>query len=121
MKTPAKTADQQQAHTIDFDAIMVDLDDEPIIDGRAKAEQKPLTLASICEQVLSIDFAGEAVNGPEKLRRARLAGLIHRKRQLVLKAEDVTLVKILVAKGWPPLIVMRAYPLLDPAEAEPAD
>lgn len=31
-----------------------------------------------------------------------------------LKAEQVTLIKERVAKGWPPLIVARAWELLDP-------
>lgn len=82
-----------------------------------------ITLRDIAVNVLGLQFKDEqSLSGKEKMRRGLLAQRIHQAAEpLALRAEDVASLKALIAKAYGPLIVMRAWMLLDPASAEATD
>lgn len=69
-----------------------------------------LTLARIATNAL---LANDKVEGTEKMKRFTLATKIHEGGVQDLKPEEVTKIKELVGEGFPPLIVGRAYEILD--------
>lgn len=94
---------------IDFSAQILDLDGKPIPD---------LTLGSMATNALMLPFEDERnLSGEEKVRRLKLAQRIHGADEADLVAEDVTLIKRLIAKGYATLPSARAWELLDPAPA----
>ncbi len=100
---------------IDFTVALSDLDGVAISDGGdAKA---PFTLGAAAVRALVISYEDERNLSPEeKFKRGELATRIYGATSLSLKAEDVTLLKRLIGKAYGPLIVFRAWPLLDAAE-----
>lgn len=108
------------AADVDFSAVLTDQDDKPVIDCAGKPEEcpdkNPLTLGKVALRVLTAPFDDERnISGEEKFKRGQLAMRVHNGGVVTLQAEDVALIKRLVAKGYGPLIVYRAWPLLDPA------
>jgi hypothetical protein len=101
---------------IDFTVTLNDLDGAAISDGtEAKV---PFTLGSAAVRALVIPYEDERNLSPdEKFRRGELAARIHNAISLGLKSEEITLLKKLIGKAYSPLIVFRAWPLLDAAEA----
>ncbi|MBV9971363.1 MAG: hypothetical protein JO228_15380 [Xanthobacteraceae bacterium] len=101
---------------IDFTVALSDLDGVAISDGSdAKAS---FTLGAAAVRALVISYEDERnLSAEEKFKRGELATRIHGATKLSLKAEDVTLLKKLIGKAYGPLIVFRAWPLLDAAEA----
>jgi hypothetical protein len=101
---------------IDFAAPLNDYDGNAISDGtEAKA---PFTLGVAAVRALVVPHEDERNLSPEdKFKRGELASRIHNNPALSLKSEEVTLLKKLIGKAYSPLIVFRAWPLLDAAEA----
>ena len=100
---------------IDFTAVLNDLDGAAISDGGET--KSAFTLGSAAVRALVIPYEDERNLSPEeKFKRGELAARIHGATSLSLKAEDVTLLKKLIGKAFGPLIVFRAWPLLDAAE-----
>jgi hypothetical protein len=100
---------------IDFTVALGDLDGVAISDG--SDTKVPFTLGSAAVRALVISYEDERNLSPEeKFKRGELATRIHGATSLSLKAEDVTLLKKLIGKAYGPLIVFRAWPLLDAAE-----
>lgn len=106
----------------DFSTVITDLDGEPIpdsLDGKPDDAHRNLTLGFACRHALCCNFPDERdVAGEEKFRRAKLAFDIAEGGAGTLRAEDITLIKKLIGKLYGPIIVYRAYALLDPAEAD---
>jgi hypothetical protein len=100
---------------IDFSTPLNDYEGNAISDGtEAKA---PFTLGNAAVRALVIPYEDERNLSPEdKFKRGELASRIHNSSALSLKAEEVTLLKKLIGKAYSPLIVFRAWPLLDAAE-----
>jgi hypothetical protein len=100
---------------IDFTVALNDLDGVAISDGgEAKAT---FTLGSAAVRALVIPYEDERNLSPEeKFKRGELAARIHGATTLSLRAEEITLLKKLIGKAYGPLIVFRAWPLLDAAE-----
>lgn len=105
---PARAVD------INFAAKLTDQDDKPIIDG-----DKVLTLgraAMVALMTPQIDEQQQPVE--EKLRKGDLALRAYRASVLEqateISIEDVALIKKYIGKTYGPLVVVRAFPLLDP-------
>lgn len=94
---------------VNFSAEIKDLSNLPI-----KAEDRPLTLSSVCCNALMLTFNDEhSLPGDQKVRRFKLATMVVDGGQVDLTAEDVAEIKKVVGKAYGPLIVGRAYELLD--------
>lgn len=75
-------------------------------------KESDLTLEKMALQVLQQPEQG--LNGTELTRRAYLALRIYEVKNIGLSADDIKLIKDLIAKGtYNPVAVYRAYDLLD--------
>jgi len=101
---------------IDFTKELVGFDGKPIElpteDGQGSENW---TLGRVCTEALMAMFPDEKdLSGSEKLNRHYLASKIHRaKRKVKLTAEDISLLKKLVAKMFGPRLVGPAWCLLE--------
>ena len=101
---------------IDVTQVICEFDGEPLAVGEEGKEQI-LTLRLVCTRSLTaILRQDEGVGGEEKLRRGMLAERIYVNDEVELKAEEISLVKELVGRLYGPLVVMRVWRMLDPAE-----
>jgi len=93
---------------IDFSTVLKDIDGKPIPDGEGQA-----TLGRACANALLID--DRDASGDEKVKRFLIATKIRDAKKINdLPVEDIALIKKLVAKAFPPLIVGRCWEILDP-------
>lgn len=104
---------------IDFSTILLDLSGEPIKDNIAMqingGLDLDLTLGRAASHALCASYPDENnLGGDEKFRRGLLACKVYPGGQHELSPEDVTLLKKLVAKAYSPIVVIKAWPLLDP-------
>jgi hypothetical protein len=100
---------------IDFTAAITDFDGNPI-DGGSPEKPMPLTLASVSVLALNaLSREDENLAGDEKFKRGMLAYHIHKGETDKLSVDDISLIKKLVGKLYNPMVVVRAYQLLDPA------
>lgn len=113
------------AAPIDFGTEIVQIDGKPYVDKEGKPEKT--TLGSICEQALLANYPDEDATaakgdgleiGKEKARRYRLALKIRDGKAVELGAEEVLLLKRLVAKSFTTYIVGRVWTLVDPASVQ---
>lgn len=104
------------AHAIDFDATITQIDGMPFPDGKPEDSQ----LRKVVVNALLAQYPDEQnLEPPKKMERYFLAKKIQESRgDLQLTAEETALVKTLVAKGYPTLIVGQAWLLLDPASVK---
>ncbi len=80
---------------------------------RVLGNQEKMSAQAWQDARASFDTFG--LSGEEKVRRAALAQRIYTSKEpLALKVEDVALIKKLVGKAYAPLVVMRAWSILDP-------
>lgn len=98
---------------IDFGTIITDLKGEPMKDGDIT-----ITLGYIATSALTNIPTGENPSGKEKFDRFLLATKCD--GQVELKAEEIALIKDMIGKLCPPLIVGRSWQLLDRAEQQEA-
>lgn len=96
-----------------------DMDGQPMPGGTEK-DSKMFTLKTACINGLYAQFEDEKnLSGEEKIKRYNLAEKIYSakdKDEVDLKAEEITLLKKLIAKAYGALIVGRCWELLDPGE-----
>lgn len=108
------------APAIDFAHVLTGLDGKPLPAGDADHPAELLTLGFAATRALCIAYPDEANVAPEdKLKRGMLALRIEADPHARLTAEEISTVKKLIAKAYGPLVVARAWPLLDPGEAGP--
>ena len=101
---------------VDVTQGVFDFDGEPILVGE-EGKERPLTLRLVCTKSLTaILRQDETAKGEEKLKRGILAERIYSNDEVDLKAEEISLVKELIGRLYGPLIVMRTWRMLDPAE-----
>jgi hypothetical protein len=109
----------------DFSAPITDQTGKPVPLCADKTPdcEKPMTLGRVVGIALFSTFpdesdprTGTAPSGEEKVKRAKLALEVFDGGQHDLTAEETALAKKLVAKAYAPLVVMRAWELLDPAK-----
>jgi hypothetical protein len=94
---------------IDFATVLRDKKGEPM-----KAEdEKEVTLGNVAETALLASFQDEALKleGSEKVKRFKIAMKIDGVTDMT--PEEVVKIKELVGKAFGPLIVGRAYEILD--------
>lgn len=106
------------AGEVDFSAVLTDIDGAPIPDcpsGTNCAERPPLTLGRLAMNVLTATYPDEkTLSGEDKFKRGELALRVYKGGKVNLSVEDIAEIKGLVAKAYGPLIVRKAWPLLDP-------
>ena len=98
------------------------VDGEPVIkDGKPIMKKSPpFTLRTACVNVLTmreVDDRGKAkeITGKDKVKRYELAKRIYHAKELVdLQAEEISLLKELVGRIYPPITVGQAFEILDP-------
>lgn len=104
------------------------LDGKPLVEatktgtdeaGKDIIEQRPITLAGIAVNALLAQHEDErALAGADKVKRYKLAQKIHDSTgEIEIMSEEVALLKTLIGKTYPPLLVGLAWGLL---EADPA-
>ena len=97
------------AAAIDFNMRIHDIGGKEI--PTSPTDQSPVTLGKICEDALIANLPGDNPTPDEKGNRFRLAMKVHEGKDLV--SEDITLLKKVIGLAYGPLIVGRAYELLD--------
>ena len=95
---------------IDFSQLILDLG------GKAckGTDGKDSSLSSICVEALLLNFPGEE-NLPkvEKLKRGKLAEKVYSQAKIDITVEEAALLQTLIAKGYGPLVVLRADAMLE--------
>lgn len=97
------------AAAIDFNMRIHDIAGKEI--PTSTTDQTPVTLGKICEDALIATMPGDNPTPEEKGSRFRLAMKVHEGKDLV--SEDITLLKKVIGLAYGPLVVGRAYELLD--------
>ena len=89
----------------------------------AVAAAEPLTLRKAACDALGAQFEDEKdLLGTDKVKRMDLALRLMAKDEVILAAEDIVLLKTVVNKGFrSPLVVGRAYAVLEGTDAQPDD
>lgn len=112
--------------TIDMQAILTDENDKPIVDqtGIQRVEDlagaPPLTLGRAVMHALFATLPEERdLPAEEKWARAALAMKVRDDPAVELTVEQVAKIKKLLGRLYGGLIIMRAFPLLDPNEKVP--
>lgn len=111
LATPALAAD--------FTAPILDFDNGPASACPASepACGKVLTLSDVSVASLMGVFPDERdLNGDEKVKRFALAMRVRNAKDITLTAEEISLLKRLIGKSYGPLVVGRAWPMIDPGE-----
>lgn len=82
--------------------------------GQPLGERKPFTLRFACTRALSAVYRDEqGVSGDKKFERGVLALKIHNDDTVDLKAEEIAMVKKLVAKMYGPIVILQVHNLLE--------
>jgi hypothetical protein len=95
----------------DFSTPLTDFRGKPLVteDGSA------LTLREAVTTALVAPFKDENPSGTEKVKRWQLAAKLQASKDVELTADDIALIKNLVAKAYGPMIVGQVWAILDPA------
>jgi hypothetical protein len=99
---------------IDFTRVIVDLDGKPLQNAGVD-----MTLGETATHALLAHYEGERNLGDdEKLKRFLLAAKIRQAKDAKLTADEIALIKKLVAKAFAPLVVGRVWEIIDPASVQ---
>lgn len=94
---------------IDFYKPLLDLSGEPM-----KSGDKDFLLVNACQEALTATFPDEMnLSGADKVKRFSLALKVGEKLPQELTIDEVAEIRRLVAKAYGPLVVGRAYEMLD--------
>lgn len=115
--TAALLALSVPAYAADFSAPILMIDGKTPMRESQDEKSPVLTLAIVAENALLASYQDETnLSGEEKLKRFRLAEKIaSQKGDITLTAEEIALIKKLVAKAYNPLIVGDMVKAIDPA------
>lgn len=95
-------------------------DGKEIVDPDPTCNKCPrLTLGNAVAQSLFATFRDETVDPQQKWARAVLAQRIRNEQKATLTAEEIAVVKRQIGKAFSGIILMQAYPLLDPNSKVP--
>jgi hypothetical protein len=98
----------------DFNQQLKTLEGKPFLDKDGKTDENS-TLGKISITALTAAFPDEAnLAGAEKFKRWQIASKIQSDPNVTLSAEEVTLLKDLIGKGFPAVVVGPAWQALDP-------
>lgn len=111
----------EDARKIDFTAVLVDQDNEALkecADPDLKLDQpcktfRPITLGMVAFRALVTPEAG--ISQDESFKRGQLGFALYKSTGQQLTAEETALLKRQIARSFGPLVVARAFPILDPA------
>jgi len=113
-------------HLIDFSQKILDLSGKPVETNHEErfpngdfvpGSGEPLTLGMLSARALVNLEQGEKPTKEQSLARGALAlRVFDAAEPTSLKSDDITLIKDRIAKFYGPLFVVRAFPMLDPAE-----
>jgi len=108
------------AKEIDFSELITDQDGVQIMDcAGVGCSGPPLTLGIVSLRALTAQFDDDKnLSGEDKFKRGELALRVYKGGVIDLTAEDIATIKKLVAKGYGPLIVVKAWMMLDPQSAK---
>lgn len=100
---------------IEWDTVIVMENGKAIPDLQADGEKKPdLTLGLAAQHALFASYSDEQnLKGEEKFKRGALAVRISEEKPPALTAEEIVLIKNLVAKMYGAIVVYRCWLLLD--------
>lgn len=94
----------------DFSTILIGIGGQKILDG----DQQPLTLGVAAVTALVASYPDEPnLTGEGKFKRWLLAERLANGGVIEVSAEEVTLIKQLIGRGYPPLVVGPAYLALE--------
>jgi hypothetical protein len=98
---------------INFDQLLLNLDGTVVKEG-----DRDITLKLLSVGALSTSFQDEQnLSATDKFKRGALAMQIYNATEpFTLKSEDITMLKGVIGKAYSPLIVYKAYQLLDEGE-----
>lgn len=101
------------AAPIDVTQRIVQLDGKDFKDANDKVVE--FTLQKIIEDSLLGSYQDEqGLAGTEKMKRFQLAVKVHGSKAVTLTAEEISLIKTLVGKGYNALIVGQVWKMIDP-------
>ena len=90
-----------------------DLDGDPVKDG-----EKDATLGRVACTALLACYADEQnLAAEDMVKRFRLAEIAAKGGEREVKVEDAALIKMLIGKAFAPLVVARAYDIIEPPSA----
>lgn len=94
---------------VDFSAQILELDGTPV-----KIGGKELTLSSVaCNSLLAVHEADAKMSGEDKAKRMKIALRVHDAGVQDIDVNDAVLLKMLIGRVYGPLVVGRAFDLLD--------
>lgn len=103
---------------INFDQKLLGIDDITVL--KVSGSSDPLTLKKVCIKALtSLNPADVSITGDDKYQRFKLALKIEKGEELGV--DEVSLLKKLVGQIWSPLVVGRAWDMLDPKEKKESE
>lgn len=100
---------------IDFTQVLTDLDGTPIPAQADGKNSEPLTLGMAAKTALVTQMEGDPTSGADKLDRYELAKKVQKGKHVELTTDEITMIKNRIMKGYAPVVVGAALPLLDPA------
>jgi hypothetical protein len=112
----ASSSAMAQGRQIDFQTVMLDENDKPMmecIDPQDCKDRRPLTLGIVAMRSLANPEQG--LDGAKSLKRGQLALRVYKAGPLSLPAEEIAEIKERITKMYGPLVVARAFDILDPA------
>jgi hypothetical protein len=102
-----------RAMKIDFSAVIKDLEGDAVKDG-----EKDATLGRVACAALLASYADEQnLPAEDKVKRFHLAEVAAKGGEQEMKIDDVALIKTLIGKAFAPLVVGRAYDIIEPSSA----
>lgn len=100
----------------DFSIILVGIAGQKMVNEK----EEPLTLGSVSVNALLGQYQDEqGLSGEEKFRRYQIAERVSAADVQEVSAEEVSLIKRLIGKGYPPMLVGPAYVALELDPVEP--
>jgi len=88
-----------------------------LIEIITSAKEKEVDLKMVCTTALLGSYGDERIDGYEKSERGGLAQEIYNAIQEIdLSSEQITLLKMVIGKAFGPLVVSKAYEILDPVK-----
>jgi hypothetical protein len=101
---------------LNFDAEILDLAGKPLPNG----PDGPMTLATIaCSALIGVMQDDQSLPADDKVKMFRLAQQAIKAGVQEVKVEDVTLLKRRIGKMYGPLVVGRAYDLIEHGDGIP--
>lgn len=108
---------------INFTEVLTDMEGKPLTESSklpgSNGAVVDVTLRKICQNALLSN--DPKMSGEEKIKRYILAQRIQQQDLMELSADDISLIKKEIAIYFSPLIVGKAYELLDPVSMKGDD